>query len=85
MGYTDKLILQKATEFSVAFCFLIETVHQGPHVAVTAALPGPRLTPLNLLWPLLSSLRTTDLTCHVLPLISDLRLTMALIAQTVTF
>ena len=34
MGYTDKLILQKATEFSVAFCFLIETVHQGAHYSM---------------------------------------------------
>ena len=46
-----------------------------PHAAATAARTGPCLTPVNLLWSLLSFQRTADLTCHVLPLISDLRLT----------
>ena len=46
-----------------------------PRPACGAAPSGPCETLINLLGSLLSFPRTTDLTCHVLSLLSDLRLT----------
>ena len=54
---------------------------RAPRGAIPAGPSGPRVTLINLLWSLLSFPRTTDLTCHVLSLHSDLRLTGVSIPQ----